>query len=291
MPEAERAVRLLSQERGPQATPPFCQLPSRWQDTAPVQGPSGAGGGRSGWRCGRGRSGGQAWRCCAAGPRIRPAGNCSGTWPGASCWMAAGGGPWRFSKPSTPWSCPLPWRPDSGSGSATANGSSASTMLPPPPGEPCGSTIPAAITAGDQRCIWGKGICPCNPGGQEPSNAWHPLASGDGDLDRLWRLDQRTEAWEWWRTGEEAVLPGGTRICWWRGGCARESVTTGQGWVSWRRPRLRLNRSSAICCPAWSKVSIPPGSLPPSSRRPVARNCPWTCCWRSRNRNPVSHQR
>ena len=29
---------------------------------------------------------------------------------------------------------------------------------------------------------------------------WHPLGSGDGPLDRLWRLDQSLEAWEHWRT-------------------------------------------------------------------------------------------
>jgi len=28
---------------------------------------------------------------------------------------------------------------------------------------------------------------------------WDPLESGDRELDRLWRLDQRTEAWEVWR--------------------------------------------------------------------------------------------
>jgi soluble lytic murein transglycosylase len=30
---------------------------------------------------------------------------------------------------------------------------------------------------------------------------WQPLASGDPDLDRLWRVDQPLEAWEHWRTG------------------------------------------------------------------------------------------
>jgi soluble lytic murein transglycosylase len=32
-----------------------------------------------------------------------------------------------------------------------------------------------------------------------PAQAWQPLASGDAELDRLWRLGQRTEAWEVWR--------------------------------------------------------------------------------------------
>ncbi|MEB3199502.1 MAG: lytic transglycosylase domain-containing protein [Synechococcaceae cyanobacterium] len=30
-------------------------------------------------------------------------------------------------------------------------------------------------------------------------SGWQPLASGDAELDRLWRLDQRSEAWETWR--------------------------------------------------------------------------------------------
>lgn len=34
--------------------------------------------------------------------------------------------------------------------------------------------------------------------GAEP--AWQPLNSGDAELDRLWRLDQRDEAWETWRS-------------------------------------------------------------------------------------------
>lgn len=32
-----------------------------------------------------------------------------------------------------------------------------------------------------------------------PASLWQPLASGDAALDRLWRLDQSTEAWETWR--------------------------------------------------------------------------------------------
>jgi soluble lytic murein transglycosylase len=42
---------------------------------------------------------------------------------------------------------------------------------------------------------------PSSPSPPEPAaEAWQPLASGDGLLDRLWRLDQRTEAWELWRS-------------------------------------------------------------------------------------------
>lgn len=34
---------------------------------------------------------------------------------------------------------------------------------------------------------------------QLEADPWRPLASGDGDLDRLWRLGQPLEAWETWR--------------------------------------------------------------------------------------------
>ena len=37
-----------------------------------------------------------------------------------------------------------------------------------------------------------------SPGLAAPS--WQPLGSGNGELDRLWRLDQTLEAWEHWRT-------------------------------------------------------------------------------------------
>ncbi|MFM7732094.1 MAG: transglycosylase SLT domain-containing protein [Cyanobium sp.] len=33
----------------------------------------------------------------------------------------------------------------------------------------------------------------------QKARTWQPLASGDAELDRLWRLGQRTEAWEVWR--------------------------------------------------------------------------------------------
>jgi soluble lytic murein transglycosylase len=44
---------------------------------------------------------------------------------------------------------------------------------------------------------------PAEPG----SGLWQPLASGDAELDRLWRLDQPLEAWEHWRHRRGAQLP------------------------------------------------------------------------------------
>ena len=40
---------------------------------------------------------------------------------------------------------------------------------------------------------------------------WEPLASGDGRLDRLWRLGQSTEAWEVWRDRRRSATPEDSR--------------------------------------------------------------------------------
>ena len=40
-----------------------------------------------------------------------------------------------------------------------------------------------------------------------PQSRWQPLASGSAALDRLWRLDQRLEAWESWRHGRGGQPP------------------------------------------------------------------------------------
>jgi soluble lytic murein transglycosylase len=51
--------------------------------------------------------------------------------------------------------------------------------------------LPASAAAG-------PGSRPAQQAAQT-AQAWQPLASGDAELDRLWRLGQRTEAWEVWR--------------------------------------------------------------------------------------------
>ena len=49
-------------------------------------------------------------------------------------------------------------------------------------------------------------VKPTGPGSL-PRAHWHPLASGSGALDRLWRLDQRLEAWESWRHQRGGQMP------------------------------------------------------------------------------------
>ncbi|MCP9834159.1 MULTISPECIES: lytic transglycosylase domain-containing protein [unclassified Cyanobium] len=65
----------------------------------------------------------------------------------------------------------------------------------------------------------GQGDLQLNAASQVPAGAnrpgdgsdWRPLASGNGTLDRLWRLDQRTEAWETWRHRRGRRAPSGSR--------------------------------------------------------------------------------
>ena len=59
------------------------------------------------------------------------------------------------------------------------------------------------LGAGSHTPVRGDG-----PGG---GSGWRPLASGDPTLDRLWRLDQRTEAWETWRHRRGRRAPEGSR--------------------------------------------------------------------------------
>jgi len=48
---------------------------------------------------------------------------------------------------------------------------------------------------------------PGKPAAADRSSDWQPLASGDALLDRLWRLDQRDEAWETWRAQRGSTPP------------------------------------------------------------------------------------
>jgi soluble lytic murein transglycosylase len=59
----------------------------------------------------------------------------------------------------------------------------------------------------------GQGDLQLDAGPHTPAGRtdWRPLASGDATLDRLWRLDQRTEAWETWRHRRGRRAPDGSR--------------------------------------------------------------------------------
>jgi soluble lytic murein transglycosylase len=48
---------------------------------------------------------------------------------------------------------------------------------------------------------------PAGTAGEATSTPWQPLASGDAALDQLWRLGQPTEAWETWRLRRGGLPP------------------------------------------------------------------------------------
>ncbi|MEA5415451.1 lytic transglycosylase domain-containing protein, partial [Synechococcus sp. BA-132 BA5] len=70
----------------------------------------------------------------------------------------------------------------------------------------------AAVRLGQGDLQLGAGPHPPAGGNRSGErNDWRPLASGDATLDRLWRLDQGTEAWETWRHRRGRRAPEGSR--------------------------------------------------------------------------------
>ncbi|MCS5691476.1 lytic transglycosylase domain-containing protein [Cyanobium sp. FGCU-6] len=64
----------------------------------------------------------------------------------------------------------------------------------------------AAVKLGEGDLVLAPG-----PGEPKHGDAWEPLASGDPQLDRLWRLGQTTEAWEAWRQQRGSQAPRASR--------------------------------------------------------------------------------
>ena len=87
---------------------------------------------------------------------------------------------------------------------------------------------------------------------------WDPLASGDAGLDRLWRLDQRTEAWESWRQRRANRPPrqGGELLV---EGRLRQGV--GDDWTGFaqlEQASLRLKPDQCALLPALEHSLHPP---------------------------------
>ena len=187
-PTAEEAVRLLAQQEGPEADAALKQLPAHWQDSAPVL----------------------AHRSLASGGQ--GAIELLRRWPGdPASWDLQ----WELARK----------RMLEGSWSDVQTLLSAIDPAQLPPAlaarqrfwlgysqRQLGQDEAATATWRELRLHhpggyygWraavqlGEGDLSLKPGGSLPSAAWTPLSSGDSALDRLWRLDQRTEAWEAWR--------------------------------------------------------------------------------------------
>ena len=215
-PEAEEAVRLLSQQEGAASDAALGQLPDRWQASAPVA----------------------AHRALAAagGSEAKPGGAAPTT--GASSGALQVLRRW----PDDPASWDLQWDL-SRRQLLTSQWSAATTLLQAIPAEHLPPPLAArqifwlgyaqrqageesAAQSSWQKLLrrfpggyygWraalhlGQGDLPRDGNRNQPpappESSWQPLASGEAGLDRLWRLDQRTEAWETWRQRRANVPP------------------------------------------------------------------------------------
>jgi soluble lytic murein transglycosylase len=191
-PQAEAAVRLLSEQEGPAADAAVRQLPARWQDTPALA----------------------ARRALTATDAVPQALQVLRRWPDDPAshelqWSLARklllAGRWQQAHdllaaiPARQLPPALAarqrfWLGYSQRQLGDAEGASSTwrQLLQTHPGGYYGWRAAVAL-----------GLAPAQPASgvaaSPPGEGWQPLASGDPQLDRLWRLDQRTEAWESWR--------------------------------------------------------------------------------------------
>ena len=101
-------------------------------------------------------------------------------------------------------------------------------------------------------------LTPSRPSPTGAERRWDPLASGDPGLDRLWRLDQRNEAWEQWRTQRRGQAPrGGAELL--VEGRLRQGV--GDDWTGFaqlEQAALRLGADRCDLLPALQRSLHPP---------------------------------
>lgn len=196
-PEAEEAVRLLAQQQGPAAEAALAALPAPWRDSAPV-----------------------------AAHRVlsQPVGDGALTvlrrWPeDPASWdlqweltrraLLAGQGAMATTLlsaiPAERLPAPLAARSrfwqgmlQQQQGDRAAATTTWQTLRQHSPGGYYGWR--AAVQLGSTDGSIGSGPAGGDASRPPSGEGWQPLASGDPLLDRLWRLDQRNEAWETWRT-------------------------------------------------------------------------------------------
>ena len=210
-PQAEEAVRLLAQQEGASAEAALAQLPARWRDSAPV-------------------AAHRALAAAGGAEAAGPAANSSAALEVLRRW------------PDDPASWDLQWDlarrqllSGDWSGAGTLLEAIDADQLPPPLaarqrfwlgyvqrqlGQDEAATTswrnlrlhhPGGYYGWRAAVQLGEGDLRLQPGDERPGPGWQPLASGDAELDRLWRLDQRTEAWEVWRHRRGSDKPVGSR--------------------------------------------------------------------------------
>lgn len=214
-PQAEAAVRLLAQQGSPAAAAALARLPPRWRDSAPVL----------------------ARRILAAEPTDSAATDAAALkllrrWPLDSAsrtlqWDLVRerllAGRWRAAMalleaiPTDQLPPPLAARQSfwigfiqQQLGEGGAARSTWEALLRRHPGGYYGWRAAVRLGQGELQLGAGPQV-PAGANRPAERSDWRPLASGDGTLDRLWRLDQRTEAWETWRHRRGRRAPEGSR--------------------------------------------------------------------------------
>lgn len=206
-PEADAAVRLLSDRRGPDAAAALGQLPARWRDSAPVQArrildaePPGPGPHAATDAAALALL--RRWPLDPASRQLQ--------WDLVRERLLAGR--WREALtlleaiPTEQLPPPLAARQSFWIGFAQqqlGQGAAArgtwEALLRRHPGGYYGWRASVRLGQGDLDLSAGPHRPVADTDSHGGRSEWRPLASGDGTLDRLWRLDQRTEAWETWR--------------------------------------------------------------------------------------------
>ena len=105
-------------------------------------------------------------------------------------------------------------------------------------------------------------------------NSWQPLASGEAGLDRLWRLDQRTEAWETWRQRRANVPPTESPELLLEGRLRQGVGDDWTGLAQLERAALRLKPAQCQLQPQLERSLHPPRFLDLFGRAGRAQNLP-----------------
>ena len=200
--EAQEAVRLLAGQEGPAADAAIAALPPRWQDSAPV----------AARRALNGSDNQQALAVLQRFPDDPASWDLqwersrrlmlAGQWPAALQLLqpfAAGALPPPLAARRLFW---LGWTQRQLGQQAQAR-SSWEQLHRRHPGGYYGWRAALQLNRGDLRLRSGRDQAAL----PAALFAWQPLDSGDAALDRLWRLDQREEAWETWRHRRRGLVP------------------------------------------------------------------------------------
>ncbi len=270
-PEAEEAVRLLSEQQGAEVTATLRLLPARWQDSAPVaahriralsegkaagSGPAGSPGGPSPEAAGL-----EVLRRWPTDPAswdlqwfLARKALLAGRWAQADAILSA----------IDPEGLPPPlaarhrfWQ---GYGQRQLGRDEAATatwrrLRLHHPGGYYGWRAAVQLGEGDLKLTPGAhGTGPA----ALTSEPWQPLTSGDASLDRLWRIDQRTEAWETWRTRRGGRRPQGSAELLLEGRMRQGVGDDWTGFAQLEQAGLRLKPEQCALLPQIERSLHPP---------------------------------